>query len=76
MFRDLWERGYCLEQSMEQLYSEALGKFLADRFVVGTCPNCGYEVRCGSKRSLLPQGLVVWGRDQRAQHVPGANAWR
>ena len=30
---------------MEQLYSEALGKFLADRFVVGTCPKCKYEVR-------------------------------
>jgi methionyl-tRNA synthetase len=28
---------------MEQLYSEALGKFLADRFVVGTCPKCKYE---------------------------------
>jgi methionyl-tRNA synthetase len=33
-----------VEQSMEQLYSEALGKFLADRFVVGTCPKCKYEV--------------------------------
>ena len=32
---------------MEQLYSEALGKFLADRFVVGTCPKCKYEVRAG-----------------------------
>ncbi len=32
-----------VEQSMEQLYSEALGKFLADRFVVGTCPKCKYE---------------------------------
>jgi methionyl-tRNA synthetase len=30
---------------MEQLYSEAAGKFLADRFVSGTCPKCGYEVR-------------------------------
>lgn len=28
---------------MDQLYSEALGKFLADRFVVGTCPKCKYE---------------------------------
>lgn len=45
MFMDLWERGNCLEQSMEQLFSVALGKFLADRFVTGTCPKCGYEVR-------------------------------
>lgn len=28
---------------MEQLFSEALGKFLADRFVTGTCPKCRYE---------------------------------
>jgi methionyl-tRNA synthetase len=27
---------------MEQLYSEAAGKFLADRFVSGTCPKCSY----------------------------------
>lgn len=32
---------------MEQLYSEAAGKFLADRFVSGTCPKCSYEVRAG-----------------------------
>ena len=32
------------EQSLEQLYSEAAGKFLADRFVSGTCPKCSYEV--------------------------------
>jgi methionyl-tRNA synthetase len=45
MFRQLHERGNILEQTMEQLYSEALGKFLADRFVTGTCPKCRYEVR-------------------------------
>ena len=28
---------------MQQLFSEALGKFLADRFITGTCPKCGYE---------------------------------
>jgi methionyl-tRNA synthetase len=28
---------------MEQLYSEAAAKFLADRFVTGTCPKCGYS---------------------------------
>ncbi|GBF87385.1 methionine-tRNA ligase-like protein [Raphidocelis subcapitata] len=43
LFMRLWERGNCMEQSMEQLYSEAAGKFLADRFVSGTCPKCGYD---------------------------------
>jgi methionyl-tRNA synthetase len=37
---------------MEQLYSEAAGKFLADRFVSGTCPKCGYEVRALSQRRM------------------------
>ena len=43
IFQSLKDRGCLVEQSMEQLYSEALGKFLADRFVVGTCPKCKYE---------------------------------
>ena len=47
MFKQLYERGNIVEQTMEQLYSEALGKFLADRFVTGTCPKCRYEVRVG-----------------------------
>lgn len=45
IFNDLWAAGNVSEQAMEQLYSEAAGKFLADRFVSGTCPKCAYEVR-------------------------------
>eukprot|EP00775_Hariotina_reticulata_P006776 gene6776-6993_t len=43
LFKDLWGADNINEQTMEQLYSEAAGKFLADRFVSGTCPKCGYE---------------------------------
>ncbi|KAL6747060.1 methionine--tRNA ligase, cytoplasmic [Haematococcus lacustris] len=43
VFAELQAQGCLLEQSMEQLFSEALGKFLADRFVTGTCPKCKYE---------------------------------
>ena len=42
-FAELQRNGYLVEQTMEQLYSEALQKFLADRFVIGTCPKCRYE---------------------------------
>jgi methionyl-tRNA synthetase len=45
LFLELHAAGNIAEQTMEQLYSEAAGKFLADRFVVGTCPKCKYEVR-------------------------------
>lgn len=42
-FRDLLANGYIEPDVTEQLYSEADGRFLADRYVVGSCPKCGYE---------------------------------
>ena len=44
IFNTLDGAGQLVEQTIEQLYSEAAGKFLADRFVTGTCPKCQYEV--------------------------------
>lgn len=44
IFWDVYNAGYVAEDSMTQLYCEAVCKrFLADRYVNGTCPNCGYE---------------------------------
>lgn len=42
-FLDLLANGYIEERMTEQLYSEADKKFLADRYVVGTCPRCGFD---------------------------------
>lgn len=42
-FHDLLEAGYIEPKVTEQLYSEAEGRFLADRYVLGTCPKCGFE---------------------------------
>lgn len=54
-FRRLNQNGYLVRQTADQLYSAAEGQFLADRYVVGGCPKCGYEKargdecpRCGS----------------------------
>jgi len=44
IFHKLEDAHQLVEQESQQLYSEAAGKFLADRFVTGTCPKCGYEV--------------------------------
>lgn len=44
MFQTIRENGFVEEQEIEQLYSTGLNKFLADRYVVGTCPKCGFEV--------------------------------
>lgn len=40
-FRKLYEQGDFIEEVTEQLYDEQAQQFLADRFVVGTCPKCG-----------------------------------
>lgn len=43
MFNDLDARGYIKENTIEQLFCPECKRFLADRFVRGTCPHCGYE---------------------------------
>lgn len=48
-FRDLLANGYIEDRLTDQLYSESEGKFLADRYVVGTCPNCGFEEARGDE---------------------------
>lgn len=42
-FLDLLSHGHIEERITEQLYSEKEDKFLADRYVVGTCPKCRAE---------------------------------
>ncbi|WP_292889248.1 methionine--tRNA ligase [Nonlabens sp.] len=40
-FTKLYKEGKFIEQVTEQLYDPEADQFLADRFVVGTCPKCG-----------------------------------
>jgi len=42
-FTDLLENGYIEEKVTDQLFSEQDQRFLADRYVVGTCPRCQHE---------------------------------
>ena len=39
----LFEAGLIEEVTEKQVYSKADGRFLPDRYIEGTCPNCGYE---------------------------------
>lgn len=48
-FQDLLKNGYIKEKESEQLYSEKDQKFLADRYVVGTCPRCGFPEARGDE---------------------------
>ena len=60
IFRTLLERSLLEERETEQLYSLGLDKFLADRYVVGTCPKCGYEVTiCQSPCTIWPMACRI-----------------
>ena len=62
-FKKLYEEGKFIEKVTEQYYDEASKQFLADRYIVGTCPKCGAESaygdqceKCGS--TLSPEELI------------------
>ena len=48
-FIDLHKRGDFIEEVTAQLYDAEANQFLADRFVVGTCPKCGFEESYGDQ---------------------------
>ena len=48
-FETLNDKGEFIEEVTEQLYDEEANQFLADRFVVGTCPKCGNEESYGDQ---------------------------
>ena len=48
-FKKLYDDGKFIEDITEQLYDAEANQFLADRFVVGTCPKCGYEESYGDQ---------------------------
>ncbi len=61
-FKNIYEKGIFLEETSDQFYDEQEKIFLADRYIVGTCPNCGNEnaygdqcEKCGS--TLSPKQL-------------------
>lgn len=62
-FRSLYSQGQFVEEESEQYYDNEAGKFLADRYIKGTCPKCGNPdaygdqcERCGT--SLSPLDLI------------------
>ncbi len=48
-FKELYRKGKFIEETSAQLYDEEAKQFLADRFVVGTCPKCGFEESYGDQ---------------------------
>ncbi|MBN1915328.1 MAG: methionine--tRNA ligase [Parachlamydiales bacterium] len=48
-FLELYEKGFIEEKTENHLYSPEDQRFLADRYVVGICPHCGYEQARGDE---------------------------
>ena len=48
-FTKLYKSGDFIEETSAQLYDAEANQFLADRFVVGTCPKCGFEESYGDQ---------------------------
>jgi len=48
-FRKLYDQGEFVEKTSSQYYDEEAGCFLADRYIVGTCPHCGNENAYGDQ---------------------------
>lgn len=62
-FTTLYNKDKFTEEVSEQYFDEQANEFLADRYIVGTCPNCGNEnaygdqcEKCGS--TLSPTELI------------------
>lgn len=62
-FRKLYDQGKFITRESEQYYDPQAKTFLADRYIVGTCPKCGAEgaygdqcEKCGS--TLSPEELI------------------
>ncbi len=63
LFKKVDAAGYIREGEIDQLYCPNCQRFLADRYVLGTCPKCGYENakgdQCDNCSSLLePTELI------------------
>ena len=48
-FETLYDKGVFTEEITEQYYDEQAKQFLADRYITGTCPNCGNENAYGDQ---------------------------
>jgi len=48
-FKKLYDKGVFTEDVTEQFYDEEAKQFLADRYYIGTCPNCGYDNAYGDQ---------------------------
>ncbi|MES2795708.1 MAG: methionine--tRNA ligase [Bacteroidota bacterium] len=63
IFKNIYDKGGFIEETTEQYFDEKAATFLADRYIIGTCPKCANEnaygdqcEKCGS--TLSPTELI------------------
>lgn len=73
-FKKLYDEGKFLEQSSEQFYDLKEKQFLADRYIKGTCPTCGfpdaYGDQCESCGSTLSPAELINPKSMLSGEVP------
>ncbi len=73
-FRTLYDKGEFTEQTTMQYYDEEAGQFLADRYIVGTCPHCqndrAYGDQCEKCGSTLNATDLIDPRSAITGSVP------
>ena len=73
-FRKLYDEGKFIEQTSEQYYDEEAQTFLADRYIVGTCPHChnekAYGDQCEKCGSTLSSDELINPRSAVSGSVP------
>ena len=73
-FKVLYEKGKFTEEVSEQYFDEQAGEFLADRYIVGTCPNCGnpnaYGDQCEKCGTTLSPSELINPKSMLSGNIP------
>ncbi|MDL1914272.1 MAG: methionine--tRNA ligase [Bergeyella sp.] len=73
-FSTLYKKKSFIEEISEQYFDEKAGEFLADRYIVGTCPNCGnpnaYGDQCESCGTTLSPSELMEPRSMLSGNTP------
>jgi methionyl-tRNA synthetase len=68
------DRGYLFEETSEAFYDEKAARFLPDRYVEGTCPNCGFAKargdQCDNCGKLLDPVELIEPRSRFSGEAP------
>lgn len=73
IFEMLDKNGYITEGNIKQYYCHTCGMFLADRYIVGTCPKCGEDAKgdqCEHCGTLLDPSDLINPRCSRCGNTP------